>query len=163
MPDQTNNDSKGLLIFKSTLTTFIVLTFISTIFGYDECLKLVSKNQSSNQSENDHIYWDDWRVVIIIYYISIEIVTFIGFFGVVFYNYRLSIIYSNLMLLFFMFGFVNEALRKNVFGLVVELPTALLSLIFSLKIKYDETHGKSSKVPKIWTVQERNNDRSYTI
>ncbi len=167
MPNRPNNDSKGLLIFKSVLTTFIVLTFISTFFGYDKSLKTVSKYQSSDESDgsdgSDRIFWNDWKAIIIIYYISIEIITFFGFFGVVFYNFYLSIIYSNLLTFFFVFGFVNEAIRKNVFGLIVELPTALLSLLFALKIKREMISGQNRRVPQIWTVKTRENNRSQTV
>jgi hypothetical protein len=163
MPNRPNNGSKGFLIFKSVLTTFIVLTFISTFFGYDKSLKTVSNYQSSNESESDRSFWNDWKVIIIIYYISIEIITFFGFFGVVFYNFYLSIIYSNLLIFLFVFGFVNEAIRKNVFGLIVELPAALLSLLFALKIKLEMISGQNRRVPQIWTVETRENNRSHTV
>jgi hypothetical protein len=90
-------------------------------------------------------------------------ITFFGFFGVVFYNFYLSIIYSNLLIFFFVFGFVNEAIRKNVFGLIVELPAALLSLLFALKIKREMISGQNRRVPQIWTVKTQENNRSHTV
>lgn len=140
-------------LFKKSVTALVVLTFISIFYGYYYSLSTVSVKKLSDGSEDNQNFWNDWKIVIIIYYTSIGLITFVGFLGIIFDNFHMIFIYSLFMIFFFVFGFVNEALRRNVFGLVVELPTALMALAFAHKIRSDSRKDLRNRSSMVWTTQ----------
>ena len=148
-----NDHFEGATFFKKSVTALVLLTFLSLFYGYYSSLTVVSTYKSSDNSEDNQNYWNDWRIVIIIYYLSIGIITFVGFFGIIFDKFYMIFIYSIFLIFFWIFGFVNEALRKNAFGLTVELPTAIVALAYARSIRLEARNQLRSRPKTIWTTQ----------
>ena len=123
---------------------FTFLVFISTIEGYDSLLK--SYENMKSQSPNDYSYWNNWKIITIIYFVIIDIITFVGFYSALYDNYKLAFFYAVSMVILFGFGFANSVLRSHILGLIVKPPALAMAFIFSYKIRkqqlINQTFGK---------------------
>lgn len=154
---------KSFPLIRFAFIGFTFLVFISTIEGYDSLLK--SYENMKSKSPNDYSYWNNWKIITIIYLVIIDIITFVGFYSALYDNYKLAFFYAVSMVILFGFGFANSVLRSHIFGLIVKPPASAMALIFSYKIRkqqlinqtfrkdMNQNVNQHNSIPNIWTTE----------
>ena len=149
---QLRDPFQGSSLLKKLVTILVILTFISTFFGFDRSLTAISKYILIGDEDED--YWNDWRIVTIVYYLCCAINAFFGFVGLVYDKTVLLIPFSFFLFVLFIFGLTNEALRQNVFGAVIQPITDLLTIIYIYRLRTIEWLEHRSRRMNVWTVNE---------
>ena len=124
----SENDTRLDLVIKITAVLNLLFLFINSFFGY---WISTDDNQYALHSSN----WNSFCAGVIIFYITVEILSFVTFVSVVYCWSRVLFCCSLMAFLLFTTGLANSGLRENVFCFIMLFLAIFNYLLVALHFK----------------------------